>query len=196
MQWVAVAERTHVYTLIVVVCCAMVLVGVLAVLAWRLKQPVYKFAALGITVATLIATVAVPLLDADDSAADDEKPSDITLGVEENTQVGLCMTGVRGTGRAAAGESLVLLVRGLNDAQYYLTHRIPDTQNWSLPRFRVGAVDSPSGTPYELVVWKFGTETTPLVEQLTKAQFRSRPSGVQEVARRKVIRKAAGKDHC
>jgi hypothetical protein len=185
-----------VYTILIVVSCATVLVGALVVLAWRLKQPVYNFAALGIAVATLIAAVAVPLLGSEGSAPDDGKPSDIALDVEDNTQVGLCMTGVRGTGRAAAGESLVLLVRGLNDAQYYLTHRIPDAQNWSLPRFRVGSVDSPSGTPYELVVWRFGSETAPLVEQLTKAQFRGRPPGVQEVVRRKVLRKAADKDHC
>jgi hypothetical protein len=189
-------ERVYVYTIVVVLCCVAVLVGALAVVAWRLKQPVYTFTALGVAVATLAAAVLVPLLNSEDSAADDVHSSGITLDVEDNTQVGLCVTGVRGTGRAAEGESLVLLVRGLNDAQYYLTHRIPDAQNWSLPRFRVGAVDSPSGTPYELVVWKFDSEASRVVEQLTKAQFGSRPPGVQEVVRRKVIRKTADKGHC
>ncbi|MEU2745913.1 hypothetical protein ABZ613_06390 [Streptomyces collinus] len=185
------------YTIIVVLCCVAVLVGALAAVAWRLKQPVYTFTALGVAAATLAAAVVVPLVNSEDSAADDDaRSSDITLDVEDNTQVDLCMTGVHGTGRAAEGESLALLVRGLNDAQYYLTHRIPDAQNWSVPRFRVGAVDSPSGTPYELVVWKFDSETTRLVERLTKAQFGSRPSTVHEVVRRKVIRRAADKDHC
>ncbi|MEU9568848.1 hypothetical protein AB0D62_02965 [Streptomyces massasporeus] len=177
-----------------------VFVAAIAIAARRCKKPVLKYTGFGVAAATLAATVAVPTLDMtgdDDFGDDDPKPSAITLSVEDNTEVPLCFRGVQGTGRAPEGESLALLVRGLNDAQYYLAHHVPDEQEWRMPRFQVGAIDTAPGTPYELVVWKFDTESARVADHLAKAQFTSRPPGATEVARSKVIRMAAtAKDQC
>ncbi|MGX1564853.1 hypothetical protein [Streptomyces sp. NPDC055506] len=187
------------YTIIAVVCVVCFVVA-LAVAAWRWQQPVYKFTGLGVSAATLAVAVVVPTLnwkDSGDSTPGDAKSFDITLSVEDNTDVDLCLRGVRGTGRAAEGEAMALLVRGLSDAQYYLAHHIPDDEDWGVPRFQVGAVKTKAGTLYELVIWRFDAEMAGVARHLTKAQFKSRPPGVHEVARRKVIRKAATeKDVC
>ncbi|MFD5945259.1 hypothetical protein ACFWAZ_03590 [Streptomyces collinus] len=177
-----------------------VFVAAIAVAARRYEKPVLKYTGFGVAAATLAATVAVPTLDMaeDDDPQDDEpRPPAITLSVEDNTDVPLCFRGVQGTGRAPEGESLALLVRGLNDAQYYLAHHVPDEQEWRMPRFQVGAIDTAPGTPYELVVWKFDAETTRVADHLAKAQFKRRPPGATEVARSTVIRLAATeKDQC
>ncbi|MFD5232663.1 hypothetical protein ACFWJ5_29890 [Streptomyces qaidamensis] len=176
-----------------------VFVATIAIAARRYEKPVLKYTGFGVAAATLAATVAVPTLDmtGDDDPEDDYPKPAIALSMEDNTDVPLCVRGVHGTGRAPEGESLALLVRGLNDAQYYLAHHVPDEQEWRMPRFQVGAIDTDPGTSYELVVWKFDAGTARVAEHLAKAQFRSRPPGATEVARRKVTRRAATeKDQC
>ncbi|MFF3327950.1 hypothetical protein ACFYWX_00060 [Streptomyces sp. NPDC002888] len=187
------------YIPIAIICVAL-FVAALVFAARHRQQSVHKFAGLGVAAANL-AVASVMLINAlnspGTSAPDDTKSTDVTIAGEPNSQVDLCFKGAHGTGRAGKGSSLVLLVHGLDNAEYHLAHHIADEQEWRVPTFQVGASKTQAGTRYELVVWKFDAKSTEVASRLNRAQFESRPPGVEEVASLSVIRKAAGeKDHC